>query len=82
MRKVSHRGHAREWVLNPLWVKLDWDIHEEADELFLGWKGRFRLEFRDRSVELGPGDEARAEPRCSRRARTRAWPRTVPRTGA
>jgi uncharacterized membrane protein len=23
VRKVSHRGRVREWVLNPLWVKLD-----------------------------------------------------------
>jgi uncharacterized membrane protein len=29
VRKVSHRGQAREWVLNPLWVKLDKVVHEE-----------------------------------------------------
>jgi uncharacterized membrane protein len=29
VRKVSHRGIAREWVLNPLWVKLDKVVHEE-----------------------------------------------------
>ena len=23
VRKVSHRGRVREWVLNPLWVRLD-----------------------------------------------------------
>ena len=23
VRKVSHRGHVREWTLNPLWVRLD-----------------------------------------------------------
>jgi len=26
------------------------------DELFLGIRGRFRVEFRDGSVELGPGE--------------------------
>ncbi len=29
VRKVSHRGRAREWVLNPLWVKLDTVVQEE-----------------------------------------------------
>ena len=29
VRKVSPRGTAREWVLNPLWVKLDKVVHEE-----------------------------------------------------
>lgn len=33
-----------------------WHHHEHEDELFLGVKGSFRLEFRDRSVEIGPGD--------------------------
>jgi uncharacterized membrane protein len=28
-RKVSPRGAVTEWRCNPLWVKLDWDIHEE-----------------------------------------------------
>jgi mannose-6-phosphate isomerase-like protein (cupin superfamily) len=33
-----------------------WHHHADADELFLGWRGRFRIEFRDRTVELGPGE--------------------------
>lgn len=33
-----------------------WHRHEQADELFLAIRGRFRVEFRDRAVELGPGE--------------------------
>ena len=32
-----------------------WHSHAEAEEMFLVWKGRFRVEFRDRTVELTPG---------------------------
>ena len=27
VRRVSHRGHVVEWVLNPLWVQLDQKTH-------------------------------------------------------
>jgi mannose-6-phosphate isomerase-like protein (cupin superfamily) len=33
-----------------------WHHHDDVDELFLGLSGRFRVEFRDRAVELGPGE--------------------------
>ncbi len=33
-----------------------WHRHEDLEEMFLVWKGRFRVEFRDRVVEMGPGD--------------------------
>ena len=33
-----------------------WHLHEEEDELFLPIRGRLRVEFRDRVVELGPGE--------------------------
>ena len=42
VRKVSPRGAAREWVLNPLWVKLDKESHEEygIERLFLVSRGQ------------------------------------------
>ena len=42
VRKVSHRGRAREWVLNPLWVKLDKAAHEDfgIERLFFVMRGK------------------------------------------
>jgi uncharacterized membrane protein len=42
VRRVSHRGHVVEWVLNPLWVRLDQKIHPEfgTEKLYLVSKGR------------------------------------------
>lgn len=33
-----------------------WHHHENEDELFMGLKGTFRLEFRDKTVEIGEGE--------------------------
>ena len=42
IRKISHRGKIREWVLNPLWVKLDMDTIEDFGiaRLFLVSRGK------------------------------------------
>jgi mannose-6-phosphate isomerase-like protein (cupin superfamily) len=32
-----------------------WHSHEDADELFLVVKGSFRMDFRDRQIEIGEG---------------------------
>lgn len=50
-------------VLNGQEIKLvkvagvfPWHRHDREDELFLVWKGRFRVEFRDRVVDMEPGE--------------------------
>jgi uncharacterized membrane protein len=42
VRKVNHHGRAREWTLNPVWVRLKRDEHEEygLERLFLESQGR------------------------------------------
>ena len=42
VRRVSHRGHVAEWVLNPLWVRLDQtgDAEFGIDRLYLVSSGR------------------------------------------
>ena len=33
-----------------------WHSHECEDELFFVWRGKFRIEFRDRSIEVKEGE--------------------------
>ncbi len=42
VRRVSHRGHVVEWVLNPLWVRLEQKADAEfgIEKLYLVSKGR------------------------------------------
>jgi uncharacterized membrane protein len=56
VRKVSHRGKVREWVLNPLWVRLEKIVHEEfgIEKLLLVSRGR-QL---DIANFLGPDEKA------------------------
>lgn len=42
VRKVSHRGEVAEWLLNPAWVRLDREMHEDFGllGLFLVSRGK------------------------------------------
>jgi uncharacterized membrane protein len=56
VRKVSHRGKVAEWTLNPVWVQLDREVHEEfgIERLFLVSRGR-KLPI---ATFLGPDEKA------------------------
>ena len=54
--KVVASLNAQEVKLVKFRGEFPWHHHEAEDELFLGVEGRFRIDFRDHSVELGPGE--------------------------
>ena len=54
--KVVAELNGQEVKLVKVKGEFPWHHHETADEMFMVWRGRFRLEFRDRVVELGPGE--------------------------
>ena len=56
LRRVSHRGHVVEFVLNPRWVQLDQKTHAEygVEKLYLRSKGR-RISI---ASFLGPDEKA------------------------
>lgn len=54
--KVVAALNGQEVKLVKILGVFPWHLHEDAEEMFLVWRGRFRVEFRDRVVELGPGE--------------------------
>lgn len=54
--KVVAELNGQEVKLVKFQGEFVWHRHEREDELFLGVSGRFRVEFRDGTVELGPGE--------------------------
>ena len=54
--KVIAELNGQEVKLVKIQGEFVWHHHDAEDELFLIHKGRLRIEFRDRVVELGPGD--------------------------
>ncbi|TAI66508.1 DUF2244 domain-containing protein [Bradyrhizobium sp. Leo170] len=55
VRRVSHRGHVAEWVLNPLWVQFEQQVDAEfgIERLYLVSRGRV-----DIGSFLGPDEKA------------------------
>jgi mannose-6-phosphate isomerase-like protein (cupin superfamily) len=54
--KVIASLNGQELKLIKVMGEFPWHHHENEDELFLVWRGQFRVEFRDQVVSLGPGE--------------------------
>ena len=53
--RVTARLNGQDVRLVKVQGVFPWHSHADADEMFLVWKGRFRVEFRDRVETLDPG---------------------------
>lgn len=53
--KVAASWNEQELKLVKIQGGFPWHSHADVDELFFGWRGHFRLEFRDRIVDVAPG---------------------------
>lgn len=53
--RVAARLNGQDVRLVKVQGVFPWHSHADADEMFLVWKGRFRVEFRDRVETLDPG---------------------------
>lgn len=54
--KVAAKLNGQEVKLVKVKGVFPWHTHADIDEMFLVWKGRFRIEFRDRIAEMRPGE--------------------------
>ncbi len=54
--KVIAALNGQEVKIIKVMGEFPWHHHENEDELFLVWKGNFRVEFRDHVVSMGPGE--------------------------
>lgn len=54
--RVAAELNGQEVKLTKLKGEFIWHQHEREDELFFVWRGQLRIEFRDRVVELSPGE--------------------------
>ncbi len=54
--KVIGELNGQEVKLVKFVGEFPWHYHEHEDEMFMAVKGNFRLEFRDKTIELKPGE--------------------------
>lgn len=54
--KVVGELNGQEVKLVKFCGAFPWHHHEREDEMFMALSGKFRLEFRDKTIELAPGE--------------------------
>ncbi|HEV7643497.1 MAG TPA: cupin domain-containing protein [Pyrinomonadaceae bacterium] len=54
--KIVGELNGQEVKLVKFQGEFPWHHHENEDEMFMGVRGTFDLEFRDRKVTIGPGE--------------------------
>ena len=54
--RVVGQFNGHDLMVVKLLGPFNWHRHDDTDDFFLVLKGRLRLELRDRTVELGPGE--------------------------
>jgi len=54
--KVIAALNGQEVKIIKVQGEFPWHHHDNEDEFLLVWKGKFRVEFRDRVVKLEPGE--------------------------
>ena len=54
--KVVGELNGQEIKLAKICGAFPWHHHEREDEMFLAVRGKFRIEFRDKTIELEAGD--------------------------
>lgn len=54
--KIAGELNGQQVKLVKFLGPFDWHHHDHEDELFLVVKGRFRMEFRDRNIDLEEGE--------------------------
>ena len=54
--KIAADLNGQELRLVKIEGAFPWHHHPDGDEMFLCWRGHFRVEFRDGAAELDPGD--------------------------
>jgi mannose-6-phosphate isomerase-like protein (cupin superfamily) len=54
--KVVAELNGQEVKIVKVHGEFPWHHHDAEDEFFFVWKGKFRVEFRDHIVAMGPGE--------------------------